>query len=86
MKINKGESIIMRCHICNTQLNPSEIQWNKDHKDWEPCTTCLDEIDKVFSDDTEKEIESQLELENNEKFNDVLVAEEARSGNEDEDT
>ena len=53
----------MRCHICNAVLSDQEIQWNKDHKDWDPCTTCQDIIESVFNDDTEEEIDKQLEHE-----------------------
>ncbi len=53
----------MRCHICNTVLSPQEIQWNPDHKDWDPCTSCQEVIDSVFNDDTEEEIDAQLSFE-----------------------
>jgi hypothetical protein len=32
----------MRCHICNTGL--SEVHFNADHQDFEPCPTCLEVI------------------------------------------
>lgn len=54
----------MRCYICQTVLTESSIQWNNDHKDWDPCPTCLIEINEVFSDPpTEEEITAQLEAE-----------------------
>jgi uncharacterized protein with PIN domain len=53
----------MRCHICNAVLSEPEIQWNKDHKDWDPCTTCQDVIESVFNDNSEDEIERELAFE-----------------------
>ena len=53
----------MRCHICNATLSAAEIQWNTDHKDWDPCTTCQEVIDSVFNDSTEEEIDKELNYE-----------------------
>lgn len=53
----------MRCHICNAQLSPAEIQWNNDHKDWDPCTTCQEVIDGVFNDSTDEEITEEIDYE-----------------------
>jgi hypothetical protein len=39
----------MRCYICNAILTPSEINWNSKHNDWDPCTRCLEEIDRQLS-------------------------------------
>jgi hypothetical protein len=50
----------MRCHICNATLSPPEISRNKDHNDWDPCSRCLDEINDVFNDKTEDEIDKEL--------------------------
>lgn len=61
LKIRKEFNI--RCHICNSTLSPSEVQFNKDHKDWDPCNTCQEEIDAVFNDDSEDEINQQLVVE-----------------------
>lgn len=33
----------MRCYICNSVLE--EIQFNEDHKDIDPCPTCLGVIE-----------------------------------------
>lgn len=63
----------MRCHICNATLSAAEVQWNSDHKDWDPCNKCQEVIEGVFSDLTEEEIDGQLVFE----FND----EEIVSGN-----
>ena len=53
----------MRCHICNAVLSAAETQWNSDHEDFDPCNKCQEAIDAVFSDDSEEEIEQQLEVE-----------------------
>ena len=53
----------MKCAICNATLSPSEIQWNSDHEDWDPCGRCLDAIDNVFSDSTEEEIDAEIAFE-----------------------
>ena len=53
----------MKCHICNATLSPPEVQWNSDHKDWDPCNKCQEVIDAVFSDDTEEEIDDQMAIE-----------------------
>lgn len=78
----------MRCHICNAQLSDSEVQWNTDHEDWDPCTTCQEAIDNVFNDDTESEINEQLilelDLEEDMERDDARGAEEAADGGEDE--
>ena len=50
----------MRCHICNAVLTPSEVQWNSQHEDWDPCGRCLQAIDEVFNDRSEEEIEQEL--------------------------
>lgn len=47
--------IIMRCHICNATLGDSEVRFNKDHDDWEPCGTCLTIIAEVFEDPLDEE-------------------------------
>ena len=53
----------MRCHICNSTLSPAEVQWNNDHKDWDPCNRCQEAIEAVFTDDSEEEIAEQLYIE-----------------------
>lgn len=50
----------MRCHICNSVLSPTEVQFNRDHKDWDPCGKCLDAISEVFNDDDEETIDAQI--------------------------
>lgn len=57
----------MRCHICNAVLAPAEIKWSVDHKDWEPCSKCLEAIDEVFNTEkTEDEIDKELALDDEE--------------------
>lgn len=53
----------MRCAICNAVLSPAEIQWNNDHKDWDPCNKCQEVIDEVFTDLSEEEIDEELAVE-----------------------
>jgi len=52
----------MRCHICNAVLNPTEVQWNNDHKDYDPCNRCLEAIDDVFNDRSEEEIDQEIAI------------------------
>jgi hypothetical protein len=73
----------MRCYICNAILTPSEINWNPKHNDWDPCTRCLEEIEAVFNDDTEEEIDRQLSFE---FMNDEGEAEEEEEENDDHGT
>lgn len=53
----------MRCAICNSILSAAEVQWNSDHKDWDPCNKCQEVIDGVFTDLTEEEIDEELAIE-----------------------
>lgn len=53
----------MRCHICDAELSDKEIQFNRDHGDWDPCGRCLDVIGEVFSHEPEGIIDDQLEFE-----------------------
>lgn len=57
----------MRCHICNSALAPTEVQWSAPHQEWEPCGRCLQAIDEVFNDRSEEEIDAELEFEFNEE-------------------
>jgi hypothetical protein len=41
----------MRCNICDKQLTDKEVQWNKELKQYEPCTECLEiAMDAAYSD------------------------------------
>jgi hypothetical protein len=53
----------MRCHICDVVLSEKEVKINSEHKDFEPCTTCLDVINDVFEPLDEEEISRLLEEE-----------------------
>lgn len=53
----------MRCHICDATLSAEQIQWNRDHEDWDPCGTCLEVINNVFEHASEEEIDYQLSME-----------------------
>lgn len=59
----------MRCYICDRTLSDSEIQYDQDFQSWDPCSTCLDVIDSVFSDPlTEDEVTAELREEWPEEF------------------
>lgn len=53
----------MKCHICDATLGETEVQWNNDHKDWDPCGTCQAVIDDVFEPLSEDEVRHQIEVE-----------------------
>lgn len=57
----------MRCHICNATLGATEVQWNNQHNDWDPCGRCIQAIDEVFNDRSEEEIDAELAFEFNEE-------------------
>lgn len=62
----------MRCHICNSTLGESEVKFNKDHNDWEPCQTCLLAIAEIFEDPLdEEEIDRSLEEELENYYNEI---------------
>lgn len=67
----------MKCHICNATLSAPEVQWNSDHRDWDPCNKCQEVINGVFTDDSEEEIDEQLaiEFEDGEAVEDEVFAE-----------
>lgn len=40
----------MKCAICDRDMTESDIVWNKESKEYEPCPTCLDIIwDTAYS-------------------------------------
>jgi cytidine deaminase len=59
----------MKCYICDKQLADDEISFNSQHKDFEPCGTCLEIIENVFEPLDEEQIEwlIESELENDEE-------------------
>ena len=40
----------MQCYICGHVLSGEQVSYNNEHKDWDPCPTCLIAIAEVFSD------------------------------------
>lgn len=34
----------MKCSICDREMTETDIVWNKDTKEFEPCPVCLDVI------------------------------------------
>jgi cytidine deaminase len=58
----------MKCYICDAGIeNP---KYNSAHKNYEPCTTCLEIINEVFEDYVEEEDEREEE-ENTPIINDL---------------
>lgn len=53
----------MKCHICDRQLSETEIQYNTDHGDFDPCGVCLEVIQSCFEPADEEEITEQLDEE-----------------------
>lgn len=39
----------MRCYICNSILEDDNIQYNQDHKDYDPCPSCLAVIEDIVA-------------------------------------
>jgi len=42
----------MRCYICDAAI--TSPQYNRDHDDWDPCTTCQDVINDTLNDNKDK--------------------------------
>lgn len=40
----------MRCYICDRVLDEDHIQYNQDHRDFDPCPTCLTVIEDLIAD------------------------------------
>lgn len=54
----------MHCHICDAILGESEIKYNKDCQEFDPCSYCLQIISEVFDDHlTEDEIDRLIDFE-----------------------
>ena len=54
----------MKCAICDKTLTAEEIKFDRDHKSWNPCFTCLNIVADVFSDPLdEDQIQYLLDLE-----------------------
>lgn len=50
----------MKCFICDKTLSGDEVQFDRDHQEWDPCGTCLDVINNVFEPKSEEEIDWEL--------------------------
>ena len=53
----------LRCKICNSILDPSEIHFNKFLEEWDPCSKCLiiiHETNNEFEEDPEYFLEEYL--------------------------
>ncbi len=50
----------MRCHICDRVL--SEPRFNSDHKDYDPCDTCLEVVYDVLGSYRDKPAAEEDEL------------------------
>lgn len=56
----------MRCYICDAILSKDEAQYapHNDRHKWEPCGSCLAQIDEVYDDPlSEEEIDRLIEWE-----------------------
>lgn len=72
-----GRGLNMRCHICNANLKPEEVQWNNEHEDWDPCRKCQIIIDEVFEPLPEDYID--LEEEENEDVDETFSEDQAET-------
>jgi len=50
----------MRCHICDAAL--SEVHYNSDHEDFEPCVPCLTVVEDTLAGFTDKPSAEEGEL------------------------
>lgn len=55
----------MKCYICDRTLEEDQVQYNQDHKDYDPCPTCLHVIQDLTAGyggqpDPEEEIDLAL--------------------------
>lgn len=39
----------MRCYICDKILEDDQVQYNEDHKDYDPCQTCLNAVEDILA-------------------------------------
>lgn len=53
----------MRCHICDKALSDTEVSWNKDLGEYEPCAVCLEiALDAAYSGDFKADEEVSEEI------------------------
>jgi len=53
----------MRCHICDRPLSETEIAFDKNHDEFDPCTTCLMVISETFDDHLDEDEVTEVLLE-----------------------
>lgn len=53
----------MRCSCCDKQMTDKEIQWNKEYKEWELCSICLEiALDAAYADGFQNEDDDNIIL------------------------
>lgn len=57
----------MRCYICNKALQDEDVHYNTDHKDFDPCPSCLSVVE-----DTVAGFRDQAAPESDDVFDPVL--------------
>lgn len=50
----------MRCHICDKILSKDEVNFNRDHQDFNPCGVCLKVINSLFEPKDEIEMDKEF--------------------------
>ncbi len=68
----------MQCYICSHVLTGEQVSYNNEHKDWDPCPTCLIAIAEVFSDPLDEDevtyvLEKEGILEKDEQPDTILL-------------
>jgi hypothetical protein len=43
------KELFIKCFICNRTLEEDQVQFNENHKDYDPCPTCLDVIEDLLA-------------------------------------
>lgn len=63
----------MRCHICDKALSDTEVVFNKELNDYEPCSTCLEiAMDAAFSQGYHRP-DDEIAVEVGDEFGDGIV-------------
>jgi len=52
---------MMRCNICDKELQADEIQWDPRYMAWDPCAECLRIISETFGEEGDEEVETEEE-------------------------
>lgn len=63
----------MRCFICDVGL--TNVHYNRDHQDFDPCPTCLEVIGEVFADEPPVDDSEDASDDITESDLDLLIAE-----------